>query len=540
MSELEARLAAQIEESKKLAARHEQEIIGRTVLDEQLLRMLPLVHEANAISGELGKGLRFAVKLISKTIEIDSSESGGEGDSEVDLGSSVGSLLVGVKGKLATEVAVLVHHDDDISRDAVMWSANKFNDRIYLMREVYQLWVDGGETFENNLSYQSSIFSNPSGDPFYDPPEDTLVGVAYLQLEAVRWLLDMKETTPLVDYRGQSQGEVSVELVPYLSNISGEEVEYEDLAEVPTEEAMLELEVNLISAQSLPRKFITPSRSCYLSFKFPTKHITDKTNNSGNSNKGGSKGSDETLIMRTPRMPLTTQNPSINHTQRLSLNLTPDLVEYLTTSAISFEVWVSVDPPGNWVNVDEQEDDEEYIDSDDDSDDEGIPAHGIAMVRSQGGQRKREREWQLQRQGQAPQEIQQFNKEVDVPTVSLEEHQVLIKEVKCLKEENKSLREQLDHAMHLIASQTPIPDIPATVDILSKENMPAEDVEVINSHPNESTVVNSSNPPLVVSQVVITGKSARRNDIEGNRRKIELAKNLDREINGQHLVKEDH
>lgn len=49
MAALEARLAEQVTQTRQLAARHELELKSRTVLDEQLLRALPLVHEANTI-----------------------------------------------------------------------------------------------------------------------------------------------------------------------------------------------------------------------------------------------------------------------------------------------------------------------------------------------------------------------------------------------------------------------------------------------------------------------------------------------------------
>ena len=64
--DLEQRLREQVAETERLAARRERDMAERTVLDETLLRMLPLVHEANMISNELGKGMRFAVKLVAK------------------------------------------------------------------------------------------------------------------------------------------------------------------------------------------------------------------------------------------------------------------------------------------------------------------------------------------------------------------------------------------------------------------------------------------------------------------------------------------
>jgi len=648
VSELEARLAAQVEATRKLAAQHEQELMGRTVLDEQLLRMLPLVHEANAISGELGKGLRFAVKLISKTVDINRDTSSNiydtssshqfgmsgfmdtnDGNSSIDSSNqnqnqSSNLSVMGVKGKLTTEVAVLVHHDDDSSRDAVMWSANKFHDRIYLMREVYQLWIEGGESFENNLSYSTSIFSTPSGDPFYDPPEDNLVGVAYLQLEAVRWLLDMNEVTPLVDYKGHKQGDIMAELVPILINTSTTtpiqqqqqnednsnskttclenqivSEEYEDLADVPSITTSLDIAVTLHSAQALARKFITPSRSCYVSFRFPRKYLRS-------SSDGGCNTDDKGLIsMRSPRVPLTTNAPTIHHTELLHLNISKELIEYLTSSAISFELWVSVDPPGPWSesendtflkkegnkklrrgnNGDNNEGDDNDNDDDNDSfgdsdsDDEGIPPHGIAVVRNQGlGQRKREREWQLQRQENSQQQQPSSSSSVMSPHLNIREEQQqrqqslenentnehipiedynrLQSKVITLEEENKSLKEQLEHAMNLIASQgppLPIMNMEPSPMIMKKTNSrkvyPSEGEEI--EKKEEETSSSTKN-------VVITGKSTRSAAQGGVRQqqqqqhtlladdggedqtgkvvskkdRLEEAKSLDRNING--------
>ena len=262
---LEAALAEQVAQTRRLAARHELELANRTVLDEELLRMLPLVHEANTISGELGRGLRFAVKLVSKALDAVSLAfaTGAAGASVSGGGGGGGGARCGGGGTLAganrltTVVAILVHHDHEPDREPAMWSSDKFNNRaslllsselfsfvaaahrssssrssrsssssssssnqprhqalsapclartlpcltgfgfvlscvrascvaggslaglpllagIYLMREMYQLWLEAGSSVDHPV-FATSVFAAPSGDPFYDPPEDTLV-----------------------------------------------------------------------------------------------------------------------------------------------------------------------------------------------------------------------------------------------------------------------------------------------------------------------------------------------------------------------------
>jgi len=149
-------------------------------------------------SGELGKGMRFAVKLVSRTVDyglgnvLPSSEehngpstalssSLGYGnnapkntESQNNGGSANGGGGGGGKSRLATEIAVLVAHDLEPDREPALWPAAKFHNRIFLMREVYQLWLESGRDV-TAPPFATSVFASDAGDPFYDPPEDVLV-----------------------------------------------------------------------------------------------------------------------------------------------------------------------------------------------------------------------------------------------------------------------------------------------------------------------------------------------------------------------------
>jgi hypothetical protein len=65
--ELERKLQAQIEETEKMRRKKEKEMREKSLLDEKLLKTIPLVNEANAISEELSKKMLFDPKLVRAT-----------------------------------------------------------------------------------------------------------------------------------------------------------------------------------------------------------------------------------------------------------------------------------------------------------------------------------------------------------------------------------------------------------------------------------------------------------------------------------------
>ena len=492
LSSLEARLAQQVADTEALAKRHELELASRSVLDDQLLRLLPLVHEANAIATELGKGLRFAVKLVSRAEAL--------GDATQQRGGSSKALQAACSG--SPGVVVLVHHDLEPERDSRMWPAHKFEHRLHLMREMYQLFVECGRAV-GHPDFQASVFAVPSGDPFFDPPEDTLVGVGRLQLEAVRYLLDSDEATPLMDYKGAKQGDLLVKVQTLFSEdllLADEDEDFEDLAELPLG-SQVDLHIDLVACRGLPRKLLVcGARSLYVAFRFPTALLA-----ASGADPPAKRASE---LVRSPRVPLVAVGESsqvpIGARHVLPLSVSAALVEYTSSAALGFEVWVSMDPPGEFEacleleeGLDEAAGASYDSEDDDDSDDEGIAPHGIAMVKPPRGQHAaaRERQWQRDRQeGAAAAELLEGSASHDVDSgqeterVALADYHVLEAEVERLREENRflrsekeakppaseleglrdqnaSLRKQLEQAMLFIASSAsgPSPTPPPPV-----------------------------------------------------------------------------
>ena len=63
-----------------------------------------------------------------------------------------------------------------------------------------------------NLNRLNTIYTNEK-DPFWDPPESRLIGTAVLYLDSLSFLLEIEETTPIIDFKGKQVGELTCELI---------------------------------------------------------------------------------------------------------------------------------------------------------------------------------------------------------------------------------------------------------------------------------------------------------------------------------------
>jgi hypothetical protein len=176
-----------------------------SLLDEKLLKTIPLVNEANAYSEELGVGLVFSVKLMSLPGRKPPVASGA-GDEDTAQTSAV----------LDTDVFVRVDANATVaqttpgSSSQKFWTYDKFTDRLYNMREMYQKYVECGRSLEG-----TEYCFNKQLDPFYDEPDDHLIGRATVYLDPLVYVMFIDEWTPIIDYKGQTQGELLLRVVPH-------------------------------------------------------------------------------------------------------------------------------------------------------------------------------------------------------------------------------------------------------------------------------------------------------------------------------------
>jgi|EP00161_Ancyromonas_sigmoides_P005788 kinesin family protein 1 len=200
----------------------EQEAI---LIQDEIVKVLPLVNEANEIASELKRPMAFQVKMVNK--------------------------LVGDKYK--PEVGVIVRSKD--SDASWLWSSAKFRNRSFLMRELYQRVQE-----EGNISVKKEE------DPFWEPSEPVLVGVCNVYLAPLSYGVEFDDAVEIRDYKGKAEGIVQISVQPCDAEgkaIAEEDNFIEDASELIGKPLKLLIQVR--HARGLNRKF-TKGIQCKWSF----------------------------------------------------------------------------------------------------------------------------------------------------------------------------------------------------------------------------------------------------------------------------------
>ena len=252
--ELEENLKKQVKETKILVARKQREREERSRLDLQLLEHIPMVNEANSISEELQKGTGFVLKLVPTKPKLSVLQND-QADS-VDIAQS-----------MTCQLKVQVSLPENGFIRTTFWDVDKFDSRLYAMREMYQIYVEHDRSLD-------AVKWELAHDPFMDAPEPQLIGWSFLYLESLVHGLDMKETIPVMSVQGQNAGSMRVEVaivsprklkeVPSQpSGVTSDNVLLHHLDEFMEE--TLELKVTVASLENLPGKLC---KDVFLAFRY--------------------------------------------------------------------------------------------------------------------------------------------------------------------------------------------------------------------------------------------------------------------------------
>ena len=188
-----------------------------------------MLNEANAISKELGKNTVFQIKLKAAFATEDS-------------------------GHPVIQSEVVIQLTDMAVDATIIWTKAKFQNRIYLMRDVYQRFLECRQ-------WGHAFTLEKEDDPFYDPEEDQQIGWSHVYLESLTYLIDIDETTPVLDYKGKQCGELRV--IIRLSDDDAEQ-DFSDDAEALVGKA-LDLTIELPYCNRLPSEFASQT---YIKYKF--------------------------------------------------------------------------------------------------------------------------------------------------------------------------------------------------------------------------------------------------------------------------------
>lgn len=194
--------------------------VGQTkndvLLQEDLLQMVPMISETNAMAEELGKKVKFEIMLVSPQAR----------------GLREGRTEVKVKMKSTNEDAEWI------------WDRNKFLNRKFLMQEMYQNYVEGDEW---DLSQER--------DPFWEPfNAEVQIGSAQIYLQSLAYMIEVEESVSITDHKGNEQGRLQIEAYP--CDERGNE-DIDDFFEEPEEMIgrSLYFKMKIPHARGLPPRF---------------------------------------------------------------------------------------------------------------------------------------------------------------------------------------------------------------------------------------------------------------------------------------------
>ncbi|KAK8780629.1 hypothetical protein V5799_018025 [Amblyomma americanum] len=157
---------------------HDDDSLETALLNRDMIEVLPKIDEANAISEELDRGVRFEILLVSPQL----------------LGKQLGRTEVYVKARnLKTE-------------QEFDWTKEKFLSRAFAMKEMYSKY-ENGEQWE----------VDEERDPFLeDPNAEVRIGTVQVYLQPLAYMVDLKEQLEIINFKGEEVGILN--LVEYLSD----------------------------------------------------------------------------------------------------------------------------------------------------------------------------------------------------------------------------------------------------------------------------------------------------------------------------------
>ena len=248
------------------------------LVKDDVVSLLPMIQEANAISAELQKPIVFDLLVKSGT-----------------------SHNLTDKSK-----HVMVKVTNTNSQHVWLWEKAKFISRKFLMQELYELWVDG-----------TPIDPDKHKDPFWDPPEDFFLGSVYLYLQSLAYTIDIDETLSITNYQGADEGKLHVSLCP--CDATGRDINEEMFVSTPEELVgrRMDLLVKIPWAQDIKWIQEDPTRGISCRFKF----YTDTK-------------------MRCTKTMTAAVSPQIEYTKQFTIkSVSNNFVNYLEHNALVVEVW---------------------------------------------------------------------------------------------------------------------------------------------------------------------------------------------------------
>uniref|UniRef100_A0A7S2E9P2 Uncharacterized protein n=1 Tax=Trieres chinensis TaxID=1514140 RepID=A0A7S2E9P2_TRICV len=138
------------------------------------------------------------------------------------------------------------------------------------------------------------------------------MGVARIQLEALKYILDIHEYTPIVSNSGKSYGELEVAMIPSVIDC---QTEVEDLEEEGVLGKHMEITTQVRSVRGLSFDAVQSFKSFFVRWRILSREWT-----------------------KSVCFPLDSINPTIGYQSRVTAKVTRDLCKFFCSAALCIEV----------------------------------------------------------------------------------------------------------------------------------------------------------------------------------------------------------
>jgi hypothetical protein len=281
------------------------------------------VSDVNYWSRDMRRHVQFKLHLEPVPEEADSASGVGPVSGHIPRqyrGLEYGIVIDGRRYMINIRAEMLDDGDCTGRGDSWVWAYTVFVRRYFAMRTMHTCFLSA---CERDLELLDDLYP-ASADPFMDPSQPELIGVATFHLDSIFYLCDVRDFMPIVTFKGNKGGLLKMTVRTWID-------------EVETVPAYI-----CVDKESKLSDF--PGRKCIVRFYFESLNDINPA-----------LSSDVQIVFnffhhsgqyRTTRHPARNAEegdryPFINSTLVVEQKITPDFIRYVQKKCIELEIWGS-------------------------------------------------------------------------------------------------------------------------------------------------------------------------------------------------------
>lgn len=203
------------------------------------------------------------------------------------------------------------------------WSMSVFKERFTIMREMVAAFES--PWCSKDATWLDELYS-PECDPFQDTFDDELIGVSFVYLDSLQYLLDINDSYCIVNYQGYKSGFLQCHARVWIDEVDP-----------------LPLYINVDKECHL-RQFM--GRNCIIKFSFDG--MMGLPDNLCAATHLKFKFFNHSAVYTTPKHDGVHTNPRLRSSVHLEQKITRDFIDFIMTGAIEVEIYGKRSAPFNY------------------------------------------------------------------------------------------------------------------------------------------------------------------------------------------------